>query len=147
MPWFPSGPCSGPSRPAARTQFARLGEILERGATSATQTDRLLRLMEMKRKLTDTYAKTFRVTSKVFTIEEVGLVLHVLAVAVKARVPDRAVQAQIFADFKATLKQYDVPMPSRHEPPATPSHRSVEHPAQAAHTSKGVTDRDVDRED
>ena len=93
--------------------------------------------MEMKRKLTDTYVKTFRVTSKVFTLEEVGFVISALGQAIMARVSDRAVIAQILPTSRPRRSNTSWPMTSRHEPPPTATPRTgVSNTPRRSHTPR-----------
>ncbi len=98
---------------AARKQWVTLGERLRRRTDAAGAQDRLLRLIECKRKLVDTCVKNVNVMSQVCTQEELGTILHALGAAVRRTVLDSTVRGQIFADFEATLQRLEAPW----EPP------------------------------
>lgn len=93
---------------SARQQWAVLGERLEQGRDQARRHERFLHLIECKRKLIDTYAKNLRVTTRIFTIDEVGVLVTALGTAIKRRVPDRVARRQIFDDFDAAVQPWDL---------------------------------------
>ena len=80
----------------ARQKFTAVGEILDRGAETSAAAQRLLRLIEAKRKLVDTYAKTRPLTQRVFTVAEVNNFIAAFKQEVDRAVMDQSVRRQIF---------------------------------------------------
>ena len=89
----------------AQKRWARLSAILRQGTDIANTEDRLLHLIEGKRKLVDAYVKT----SQTYTQDEVRAMFGKLAMAVRRRVSDPAVRRQILKDYKAAAAGLDMP--------------------------------------
>ena len=135
----------------ARTRLATLGAILDRGADTIAADNRLLRLLEAKRKLVDTWVKTRSDTKPVlpehvYTLEEISVVIRALCQAIMRAVTDRRVHRQIFNDFKLAMSRLDIPLDvSAPTPPGAPT-APGDTPSIAA-PAKGPTDDDITRED
>ena len=92
----------------ARKRWARLSASLRRGTDITNTEDRLLHLIDRKRRVVDSHLKT----SQICTQDEVAALIGNLGAAVRRRVSDPAVRGQIFKDFDATLRRLDTPADS-----------------------------------
>ena len=95
--------------PRAQKAWATYCAIVDREDDTAKATQRLLTLIDLKRRLIETHVKIEKTLSRFVTLDEVGDVLQIIATAMRRAVPDPAVRQRIFDDIQAACKTHDMP--------------------------------------